>query len=84
LTGGREYREIIRRITGLTARDIMSTPAMTVDADADLEDVATLMVESKANPVPVLRDGKLVGIISHADLIAHLEEAAEPSAPENG
>jgi CBS domain-containing protein len=84
LIGGREYREIIRRITGLTARDIMTTPVKTVDADADLEDVATLMVESKANPVPVLRDGKLVGIISHSDLIAHLEEAAEPSAAEKG
>jgi CBS domain-containing protein len=84
LTGGREYREIIRRIAGLTARDIMSTPVKTVDADADLEDVATLMVESRANPVPVLRGGKLVGIISHSDLIAHLEEAAEPSAPGNG
>jgi len=83
LTGGREYREIIRRITGLTARNIMTSPVKTVDVEADLEDVATLMVESKANPVPVLRDGKLVGIISHTDLIAHLEEAGEPGTTTN-
>ena len=80
LSGQREYREIVRRILGKTARDIMTEPVKTVDADADLEAVATLMVESKANPVPVLRDGKLVGIIGHTDLIAHLEEAAEPDA----
>lgn len=72
----REYREILRRILGTTAQEIMTTPVKTVDADADLEEVATLMVEGKANPVPVLRNGELIGIISHGDLIAHLEEAA--------
>lgn len=84
LRGGREYREIVRRILGLTARDIMTTPVKTVDADADLEEVATLMVEGKANPVPVLSGGKLVGIIGHTDLIRHLEEAQEPEEPEAG
>jgi CBS domain-containing protein len=79
LTRQREYREIVRRIVGMTARDIMTAPVKTVDVDDDLEYVATLMVENKANPVPVLRGGKLVGIIGHTDLIAHLEEAIEPS-----
>lgn len=83
LTRQREYREIIRRIVGMTARDIMTMPAKTVDVDDDLEHVATLMVESKANPVPVLRQGKLVGIIGHTDLIAHLEEAIEPGDMES-
>ncbi len=83
LRGQREYRETIRRIVGLTARDIMTSPAKTVAADADLEEVATLMVESKANPVPVLEEGRLVGIIGHTDLIQHLEEAMEPVEGDN-
>lgn len=82
LRGQREYREIVRRILGLTAREIMTVPVKTVDIDADLEEVATLMVEGKANPVPVLEDGKLKGIIGHTDLIQHLEEASEPSEPD--
>ena len=77
LGGQREYREIIRRVLGLTARDIMTMDVKVVTADTDLEEVATLMVESKANPVPVLEDGQLVGIIGHTDLIQHLEEAWE-------
>lgn len=77
LGGQREYREIIRRILGMTARDIMTEDVRTVTADSDLEEVATLMVEERANPVPVLDSGKLVGIISHTDLIQHLEEAGE-------
>lgn len=78
LRGQRDYREIIRRVLGLTARDIMTIPVKTVAADADLEEVATLMVENKANPVPVLDGDRLVGIIGHTDLIQHLEEATEP------
>ena len=74
----REYRELVRRILGVTARDVMTAPVKSVDVDANLEDVATLMVESHVNPVPVLAEGKLVGIISHTDLIQHLEEAQEP------
>jgi len=75
LGGQREYLEVVRRILAMTARDVMTTPAQSVDVEADLEDVATLMVEEKVNPVPVLEHGKLVGIISEADLIRHLEEA---------
>ena len=78
LGGQREYLEVVRRILAMTARDVMTTPAHTVDVEADLEEVATLMVEGKVNPVPVLEHGKLVGIISQADLIRHLEEAQEP------
>lgn len=80
--GQRAYSEIVRRIVGVTARAIMTHPVKAVDADADLEEVATLMVESKANPVPVLADGRLVGIIGHTDLIQHLEEATEPAEAE--
>jgi CBS domain-containing protein len=75
LGGQHEYREIARRILGMTARDVMTTPARCVDVEADLEEVATLMVETRANPVPVLKNGKLAGIITHTDLIRHLEEA---------
>jgi CBS domain-containing protein len=74
LTGQREYNEIVRHILGMTARDIMTAPVITADAALEVEEVATLMVESKASSIPVLADGKLVGIITHGELIAHLED----------
>ena len=77
LGGQREYREVVRRILGLTAREIMTTPVLTVGPDVDLEEVATLMVEHKANPIPVIEDGALVGIIGHTDLLVHLAEATQ-------
>jgi CBS domain-containing protein len=61
----------------MKARDIMTVPVRTVDAD--LEQVATLMAEGKADPLPVLEGGRLIGIVSHTALIQQLEEAQEPS-----
>ena len=46
--GRKEYRESLRRITGVVAQDIMTTPAPTIAADAEIEDLATLMVEEDA------------------------------------
>ena len=80
LTGNREYREMLRRIRGLTARDVMTSPVVAVLPDANVEEVATLMVEDRINPVPVLDHGRLVGIIGHSDLVRHLEELEDESS----
>ena len=37
----------------------MTTPVVAVDPDTDLEEACDLMVENKANPIPVLEDGRL-------------------------
>jgi CBS domain-containing protein len=79
LGGQREYRELVRHILGQTARDIMTTPVKTANADDDLEDVATLMVESRANPVPIMDGERMVGVLSHTDLLRILEEFEEPA-----
>jgi CBS domain-containing protein len=79
LGGQREYNDIIRHVLGLTARDIMTEKVRTVTPDTDIEEVATLMVERKTNPVPVVEGGRLIGIIGHTDLIQHLEEAMGPA-----
>ena len=74
--GRKEYRESLRRITGVVAQDIMTTPAETVSSDADIEDLASLMVEKDVNPVPVVDEsGRLIGIVSHTDVLQVFEEA---------
>lgn len=74
--GRKEYNESLRRITGVVAQDIMTTPAQTIDLDADIEDLATLMVQQDVNPVPVVdQAGRMVGIVSHTDILQVLEDA---------
>jgi CBS-domain-containing membrane protein len=67
--GGRESDRELRHILASTARDIMSTRPVTVSPDTEVDDVASLMVDKNANPLPVTEDGRLAGIISHSDII---------------
>jgi len=73
--GTREYKESLRRITGVVAEDIMTTPVNTISPDASLEDAATVMVSNRSNPLPVVDDnGRVVGIISRTDILGVIEE----------
>ena len=47
--------------------DVMSRDVVTVDEEADLSHVAKLMAEHGVKRLPVIRNGKLVGIVSRAD-----------------
>ncbi|MFD5247657.1 CBS domain-containing protein [Amycolatopsis sp. NPDC058340] len=55
---------------GRTAGDVMSTPAVTVEADRPVAEAARLMVGHRVKRLPVVdRDGTLTGIVSRADLV---------------
>ncbi|MFJ5834114.1 CBS domain-containing protein [Streptomyces sp. NPDC093089] len=47
---------------------------VTVDVDADSEDVLRTMQDHRIRRVPVIDDHRLVGMISEADLAKHLPE----------
>ena len=63
-----------KRLENLTARQVMTGPALTVDAKTPLEEVMNCLVEHKIVRVPVTAEGKLVGIIARRDLIRALIE----------
>ncbi|MCK8437603.1 CBS domain-containing protein [Streptomyces sp. D2-8] len=55
---------------GMTAEQLMSSPAVTVHADATLAQAARLMARRKVKRLPVVdEDGVLKGIVSRADLL---------------
>lgn len=70
---------------GLTARDVMTREPITVTEDTPLEEIAMLLERKAIKRVPVVRDGKLVGIVSRADLlhglVARAGQAAKPAPP---
>jgi CBS domain-containing protein len=70
------------RAHGATARDVMTSDLWTVDEDTSAEHAARLLEEHKVWRLPVLREGRLVGMVSRADLLRALipPAAAEPSA----
>jgi len=56
------------------ARELMSTPVVTVSPETNLKEVAECMVAHRVSGVPVVDHfGRLVGIISETDLVSKLE-----------
>ena len=68
---------------GRTVKDIMTRDVATVSEDTELADIATLLETKRIKRVPVLRDGKIVGIVSRANLVRALAAATteRPAAP---
>ncbi len=64
---------------GRTVNDIMSRDVVSVSETTDLGEIAHLLETKKVKRVPVLRDGRLVGIVSRANLVRAL--ATTSSAP---
>ena len=52
----------------LTAKDFMTPNLITITPDATIAEAARLMVEHKIGGLPVVENGKLVGIITETDL----------------
>jgi CBS domain-containing protein len=65
---------------GQRAEDVMSTDLKTVGPDADVAEVATLMEKARVKRVPVLEQGRLMGIVSRSDLLRLLVKAADHAA----
>jgi CBS domain-containing protein len=52
--------------------DVMSRTVVTVEERTDLKEIASLMQRHGIKRVPVVRDGKVVGIVSRANLLQGL------------
>ncbi len=52
-----------------TARDIMTPSVITFEEHDDVDRIAETMVRKRINRVPVVRDCKLVGIVTRGDIL---------------
>ena len=81
-----DYEHRMQHMLGTRAEDLMSEEVVTIGPDDSVEDLAELMVKRRVNPVPVVENGKLIGIVSRADIIdmmaAEMEEPANDDRPE--
>ncbi|HEY1431662.1 MAG TPA: CBS domain-containing protein [Stellaceae bacterium] len=60
------------------AQDVMAAPVVTVGVEMEVSKIARLLTAYRIKRVPVLRDGRIVGIVSRADILrAVAAEAAE-------
>ncbi len=65
---------------GVMARELMTSPVVTVDEDTPLREAVGLMVSKQINRVPVMRGSQLVGIVARADALRALVRPDEEIA----
>jgi CBS domain-containing protein len=62
-------------MAALTVADIMDSDVVTVSPDDDVETLIRLLREHELRGVPVVRDDRLVGIVTDGDLILRSDDA---------
>jgi CBS domain-containing protein len=69
LESPKTMEEQIKKMVGYRVEDIMTEKVITLEEEDSIEKAASLMTDRKVNRLPVVKDGKLVGIISRRDII---------------
>ncbi len=72
--------EQIASARNLKARDVMSSPAVTVGEWTPVDVLAGLMCRRRVKRLPVVHNGKLVGMVSRSDVLGALARDSEEAA----
>jgi CBS domain-containing protein len=65
----------------LTAKDFMTPDPITISPDATIAEAARIMLEHKIGGLPVVKDSRLVGMITETDLCRLLMSQPEMVKP---
>lgn len=81
---GDEIEKQLEVLTATKVEEVMTTVVITAKPEDSVEALAEIFLHKKANPVPVLDNGKLVGIVSRADIVKLLAGDKEVARQEWG
>ena len=76
-TSMKQIEKQVRKIAAITVGHAMTPNPTTAQPDTDIEEVATLMVDKNFHTIPVLEEGKLVGIVGKEDILRTLVTGSE-------
>lgn len=72
---GRSYVEEIRRVLAINAGQLMTSPVTSVKSIANIEQIATIMLDQDVHPLPVVDENNhYIGIVSRRDLVRVIAE----------
>ena len=68
-------RDVLKRVVGegrdpekITVGKVMSKPLIAIDPEASLEETINLMFKEKIKKIPVVKDEKLLGLVTMTDI----------------
>jgi CBS domain-containing protein len=68
----RRFEQRMKKAVAATAEQMMTADPRTVAPEDDVHQAAHVIVETGHNRIPVVADGRLVGVISRADVVRAL------------
>ena len=72
--------EINHLLTKVTVGQVMTETVITVGPDRDAADAARLMLDHKIGALPVLDEGRLIGIITETDIVRAFVRTTAPAS----
>jgi CBS-domain-containing membrane protein len=77
IESSKRFEQEVKRITATKVADICTRKVVTITEDTPVVDIATIMAEKKVYLLPVIRGGKVVGIVGKRDILKAVARQAE-------
>jgi CBS domain-containing protein len=77
LESSKKFEEEVKRMAATLVKDICARKVITVTEDASITDIATIMAEKKVQLLPVIRNGKVIGIVGKRDVVKAVARPSE-------
>ena len=74
LESPKNFSEEVRKVTARKVGEICGRDVVTCAPDDPVSSIASLMVDNKVHLVPVLSDGRMVGVVSRLDIIRSMSD----------
>jgi len=74
------FSEVTRREAppaDMTVRDLMTSPAVSAEEETEIVGLGRMMQRLRIHRIPIVKDGKVTGIVSSLDLVGQLIEDTE-------
>lgn len=69
LGSSKKFEEDIKRMAAIRVEDIYKKDVVTVNENTTIQEIATIMCEKNIHHLPVVKKGKIVGIIGKKDIV---------------
>ncbi len=69
LESEKHFKEELKKLAASSVEDIMNRDVTTIAEETSLQDIATIMSDEGKDLLPVVRDGRIVGIVGKEDVV---------------
>ena len=75
--GVERYHDDLKKLMAEQAESLMTEDVITISPDTEIEEIGKLMLEHGIKRLPVVQDGKMVGLVSRRDMVKLLIDSEQ-------